>query len=78
MAPYSSAKQPLPPPLTASGIEKWKEGDTFSTVMQEYSFYKKGKKLSPRKRIPYLFVYFFFMNGNAERAQCVLSQVCIP
>ena len=22
--------------------------------------------------------FFFFMNGNTERAQCALSQVCIP
>ena len=24
------------------------------------------------------FLFFFFMNGNTERAQCALSQVCIP
>ena len=24
------------------------------------------------------FFFFFFMNGNTERAQCALSQVCIP
>ena len=22
--------------------------------------------------------FFFFMNGNTERAQCALSRVCIP
>ena len=49
VAPRSSAKQPLPSPLSANGIEKWKEGDEFLTMMQEYSFYQKGRKLSPRK-----------------------------
>ena len=24
------------------------------------------------------FFFFFFMNGNTERAQCALSLVCIP
>ena len=26
----------------------------------------------------FFFFFFFFMNGNTERAQCALSQVCIP
>ena len=26
----------------------------------------------------HLFFFFFFMNGNTERAQCALSLVCIP
>ena len=25
-----------------------------------------------------VFFFFFFMNGNTERAQCALSRVCIP
>ena len=25
-----------------------------------------------------IFLIFFFMNGNTERAQCALSLVCIP
>ena len=23
-------------------------------------------------------IFFFFMNGNTERAECALSRVCIP
>ena len=26
----------------------------------------------------FFFFFFFYMNGNTERAQCALSQVCIP
>ena len=29
-------------------------------------------------RVFFFFFFFFFMNGNTERAQCALSQVCIP
>ena len=27
---------------------------------------------------PFISLFFFFMNGNTERAQCALSRVCIP
>ena len=30
------------------------------------------------KRRKNMQIFFFFMNGNAEWAQCALSQVCIP
>ena len=38
---------------------------------------------SPRRRereaeVGQTFFFFFFMNGNIERAQCALSRVCIP
>ena len=33
---------------------------------------------SIRNKVVFFFVFFFFMNGNTERAQCALSQVCIP
>ena len=26
----------------------------------------------------YIIIFFFFMNGNTEQAQCALSRVCIP
>ena len=29
-------------------------------------------------RICLVYFFFFFMNENTERAQCALSQVCIP
>ena len=67
VAPRSSAKQPLPPPLSASGTEKWKEGDTFSTVMQEYTFYQKGRKLSPRKETRLYHALFYYDDSDAEQ-----------
>ena len=30
------------------------------------------------QKLFFFFFFFFFMNGNTERAQCALSQVCIP
>ena len=40
---------PTPPPLI--GIERWQEGDTFSQVMAEYSFWKGKRGLTPRKMV---------------------------
>ena len=34
-------------------------------------------KIEPHSLV-FFFFFFFFMNGNTERAQCALSQVCIP
>ena len=67
VAPHSSAKQPLPPPPSASGIEKWKEGDTFLTVMQEYTFYQRGRKLSPRKEAGLYHARFYYNDSDAEQ-----------
>ena len=40
----------LPPPPSHKNIEKWKEGDTFSSVMTEYSHYSsKNMTLTPKK-----------------------------
>ena len=38
---------------------------------------ERTSKLAPRWKGPYR-VFFFFMNGNTERAKCALSRVCIP
>ena len=67
VAPRSSAKQLLPPPPSASGIEKWKEGDTFLTVMQEYTFYQKGRKLSRRKEARLYHAHFYYDDNDAEQ-----------
>ena len=42
---------------------------------------QKGVEVMLRTIQPAFFIrhiFFFFMNGNTERAQCALSQVCIP
>ena len=41
----------MPP---TSGIERWQEGDTFSQVMQEYSFWSGKRGLTPRKVARYM------------------------
>ena len=55
--------------LTVLCIASHKSGASQAGIFGELLFYKRKFKF---------FFFFFFMNGNTERAQCALSQVCIP
>ena len=56
----------MPTPPSHKNIEKWKEGDTFSSVMAEYSHYStRNMKLTPKKQ-ERLFHALYYYDDEAE------------
>ena len=56
----------MPPPPSAKDIEKWKEGDTFSGVMEEYKMYRGHLKLTPRKEARMLHSMYYYYDKPEE------------
>ena len=54
----------MPPPPSAKDIEKFKEGDTFSGVMEEYKKYKGPLKLTPKKEDRLLHSLYYYDDGE--------------
>ena len=56
VARHSVLKQSLLPPPSSSDIERWQEGDTFSTMMQEY---REGSSVLKKKQ-DYTMPFFYY------------------
>ena len=53
------------------------DGPSVPDIMEDLALTPEQEQQAPIGQVRH-YSFFFFMNGNTERAQCALSRVCIP